>query len=116
MVAAKSVVAFMFSLVLVGAGTRSRPDGNAYRGSSPPVCTCRRKVLSVPLRSGAGCRSESLRGNVVALERRIRLPVPACPIRGLSKIGGFSQPIFSPPPKLFTAGCGGVGPDPPRHL
>ena len=114
-VAAKSVVFIFLSFGYSLAGTRSRPDGRAYRGSSLRVCIRRRRVLSVPLRPGAGCRSESLRLNVGALQRIIRLPAPACPIQGLGKTGGFSQSIFWPPPKLFTDGCGGVSEDPPRH-
>src|SRR5216684_455427 len=72
------------------------------------VCTCRRRVLSVPLQQGAGCRSESLCKNVATLGgRNIRLPVPACSTSRLSKSLSFSQYIFWPPPKLFTVGCGG---------
>src|SRR5437879_4533235 len=60
------------------------------------VCTCRRRVLSVPWRQGAGSRSERLRKNVVKLELRIRLPDPACSTLGLSQ-----TELCSPPANNF---------------
>src|SRR2546421_9358345 len=80
------------------------------------VSACRRRVLSIPLRQGAGFRSESLCENVATLGRNIRLPDPACSIGGLSKSLSFSQPIFWRPPKLLTVVCGEAKPGSPRRL
>ena len=71
------------------------------------IALARRRVLSIPLRQGAGLRSESLQENVVTFKCGIRLPDPACSTLRLSRNKNCSQENFIARPKLFTGGCGG---------